>query len=576
MLKKLSIEQFVIIDKLVLDFESALTIVTGETGAGKSILLDAMGLVLGEPSEVDSIRQGSEQSVIEALFSPPPAHPVWAFLADNNLAKSDNREFQVYRTIVRSGSEDIRVNGKPVDIELLKKLGTYLVEIHGQFANQGLLEPDNQLTLLDLSGGFPPEIFKNVADALHDVRRYTKELEDENTFQARHKRELPKIETLVGRFNKIGMKEGFLEEVKSEYARLITAKETCEAFQSIIALLISGNGVVGSLASANNTLNKHKNLDPEKVQTLAELLNSSLDNARAAVIEMGRLSPEYDIDTAPLYRYRDYLNELEKIAKENKISYEGTFALFSEMDGKLKRIKAGRETIARLQESLIQAKNNYRHHAHILSEKRVEAAKELSAAVTAELAPLKLMKAEFVVTVEENINLPWTERGINLVTFTGRMNPGMPFSPVAQTASGGELARMMLALKVVVQKVQTTPTLVFDEVDTGIGGAAAAAVGERLAQLADSTQVLVITHSPQVGSRGAQHLHVSKKTDGITTTSVVRKLTMDERIDEISRMLAGETLTTESHAAAKKLIDEAVTASQVRQQSAQRANTMNG
>ncbi len=170
---------------------------------------------------------------------------------------------------------------------------------------------------------------------------------------------------------------------------------------------------------------------------------------------------------------------------------------------------------------------------------------------------MKLNKAEFRVKVEEKINMPWTERGINEVTFMGRMNPGMPFSPISETASGGELARMMLALKVVVQRVQTIPTLVFDEVDTGIGGAAAAAVGERLALLADTTQVLVITHSAQVAARGQQHLHVSKKSDAASTTSVVRTLSIQERTDEISRMLAGEEITSESQAAAKRLIDEA-------------------
>ena len=194
------------------------------------------------------------------------------------------------------------------------------------------------------------------------------------------------------------------------------------------------------------------------------------------------------------------------------------------------------------------------------------AGKALSEAITAELPPLKLMKAEFDVLVEEKPDIEWTDRGFNEVTFIARMNPGTPFSPIAKTASGGEMARMVLALKVILQKVQTTPTLIFDEVDTGIGGPAAAAVGERIAQLADNTQVLVITHSPQVASRGHQHLHVSKKTDGMTTTSTVSTLSPEERIDEISRMLAGDTLTAESKAAAKSLIDEALAAAKLRQQ----------
>lgn len=566
MLKKLTIEQFVIIERLDLDFQAGLTILTGETGAGKSILLDAMGLILGEPFNPDSIRQGSSQSVIEAVFAPPAAHPLWAFLTEHGVANAAGQEFRVHRTIKSSGDDIIRVNDQTIELEILEKIGGLLVEIHGQFANQGLLDPANQLTLLDLSGGFPPEVFKNVADALRDVHRYTRELEEEKLFLARHNRELPKIEEIVKRFNGIGMKVGFIEEVQAEYAVLRTAKETSEAFQAILAQLISANGVVTSLSSANNTLARQKNLDREKVGQLTELLSTSLNSARAAVIEMGRLSPEYDIDTKPLHRNEEILRVLQNISRENKIKFEDLTDYFVEMSGKLARIRGGREKMAELDGLLIKAKNAYRHHAQILSEKRMAAGKALSEAITNEFPPLKLMRAEFQVLVEENPNMPWTPLGYNTVVFTARMNPGMPFSPIADTASGGELARMMLGLKVVVQRVQTIPTLVFDEVDTGIGGAAAAAVGERLALLAGTTQVLVITHSPQVASRGSQHLHVSKQTDGITTTSVVRMLSFDERVDEISRMLAGDTITAESHAAAKKLIDEANAAGDRRRQ----------
>lgn len=568
MLKTLSIEQFVIIDKLDLDFQTGLTILTGETGAGKSILLDATGLMLGEPADQGAIRQGSNQSVIKALFAPPSGHPVWKFLEKNNLVTAGQQEFWVHRVIKRSGDDEIRLNDKTLELELLKKTGTFLAEIHGQFANQSLLDPANQLTLLDLSGGFPLEVFTNVSSALADVHRYTKELEEENIFLTSHKRSAPKIEELVNRFEKVGMKPGYIEEVTQEYSVLLTAKETSQAFQNILAQLIAANGVVLSLSSAHNTLTRNKNLDAEKMADLTKFLATALENARASVTEMRRLAPDYDIDTEPLERLGNVLDTLDGIAQESKIAFEDLTTFYVDLSTKLKRLRAGRETLARLEDSLAKAKRSYLHHAHILSELRMEAGKALSAAITAELAPLKLPKAEFVVKVIESPNLPWTDLGLNEVTFTARMNPGQPFSPVAETASGGELARLILALKVVVQKVQTIPTLIFDEVDTGIGGAAAAAVGERLSLLADTTQVLVITHSPQVASRGHQHLYVSKKTDDHTTTSVVNKLTMKERLDEISRMLAGDVITAEALAAAKSLIDEAERATVVRKQNA--------
>lgn len=557
MLKNLKIEQFVIIDKLDLDLEKGLTILTGETGAGKSILLGAMGLILGEESTPDSIRQGAEQSVFDALFSPPAGHPVWKILEKHKLATEADKEFIIHRTMKKQGKDEIKVNGKPLELEILNEIGTYLVEIHGQFANQSLIDPENQLTLLDLSGDFPPEVFSNVENALNDVHRYTQELEDEKLFIVRHRKKAREIEGLVKKFDSVGMKEGFLVEIQEEHDTLVTAKETSEAFQSILGRLIATNGVVGSLGAANNTLATQENLEDEKMEDLAKYLDAALVNARDAVEEMGRLLPEYEIDLGPLERAKEILKLLHGISKDYKVPFDDLFEFYEEVAGKLQRIKNGRAKVTELEKALAEAKSDYLHHADILSDKRMAASKVLSKAITNELPPLKLEKAQFEVIVEKKPNNPWTIRGLDEVTFTARMNPGMPFSPISNTASGGELARMMLGMKVVVQEVQTTPTLVFDEVDTGIGGAAAAAVGERIAHLADTTQVLVITHSPQVASCGDQHLYISKKTDDVTTTSSVRTLSEKERVEEISRMLAGDQITAESEAAAKRLITEA-------------------
>lgn len=569
MLKKLTIEQFVIIDRLELDFKSGLTVLTGETGAGKSILLDAMGQILGDESAPEAIRAGSMESNLSATFAPPANNPVWKFIQDNGLGSSEQGEFIIFRKVRLQGDDEIRVNQYPVDVQTLHRLGTYLVEIHGQFANQSLLDPSNQLKLLDLSGAFPPEILKNVSESLKEVHRYARELQEENDFLASNKRELPKMEDLVRRFDALGVKPGFIEETKAKYDKLLIAKTTSESFQDILAQLIAANGVVMTLSSANNILERSRaNLDADRVEKLSEHLKIALENSRAAVSEMRRLAPEYDIDTGPIYALEEILDSLKQISRETRVEFEGLGTYYTDIAERLARIKNGKQRIGELQDSLIKAKNTYRHHAHILTLKRMEAAEKLSADITAELKPLKLERAEFQVKVEERADLPWTPLGLNVVTFTARMNPGQSFSPVSETASGGELARLILALKVVLQKVQTTTTLVFDEVDVGIGGAAAAAVGERIARLADNTQVLVITHSPQVASRNDQHLHVSKHSDGITTTSNVSTLTAVESIDEISRMLAGDVITAESHAAATSLVNEAKAAAVLRRQQA--------
>lgn len=566
MLKKLKVQQFVIIDTLELDFEPRLTIFTGETGAGKSIILGAMGLILGEPSKAKSIRQGHDQSVFHAVLTPPDTHPVWGVIEKHKLlGAGDKTQYTVDRIMKREGADDIKINGIDTTLEVLNEIGEHMVEIHGQFANQSLLGPANQLHLLDLSGAFAPEIFANVANALDSVIRCKNELEAEKKFLSKYKGpQLGKLETLVRRFEDIGMTEGFLKKFKAEYAVLRTAKETSDAFQIILGRLIASNGIVGSLSAAKKTLEAQKNLDQDRVAELGRYLGLALDNARGAVEEMNTIAPEYEIDTSEIFEYEKKITALKTLAAEAKIGFDDLQGYYEDLAGRLKRAKSGRETLERMNNALIEAKNNYRHHAHILTEKRIVAGEELAKAITAEFTPLMLNKAEFQVVVEEKPDIPWTKLGFNEVTFKARMNPGMPFSPIAETASGGELARMILALKVVLQRVQTTTTLVFDEVDTGIGGAAAAAVGERIAHLADNTQILVITHSPQVASRGDQHLHISKKTDGETTISSVRALSMEERIDEISRMLAGDEITAQSQAAAQSLITEAQTAAKAR------------
>ena len=358
MLKNLSIEQFVIIDKLVLDFQTGLTVLTGETGAGKSILLGALGLMLGESSNAESIRQGSDAATIKAVFAPPSGHPVWSLLKDNGFVSDSTQEFSVKRVIYREKeqTEEITLNDKPIALELLKKIGNALGEIHGQFANQQLQDQNYQLSLLDLSGDFPPEVFENVATALHDVHRYTERLEKEGQFLSRNKHILPRVKKLVGTFKKMGMKEGFPAEAKAEYAKLLTAKETSEAFQSILSQLISSNGGIRMLRSAKLVLDRQENLETEKVQDLSRFLNAALDNANNSVDEVNRLLPQYEIDTKPLRHYGEILDTLDEIIKEAKISFEDLDAYYKDICIKYKRLQTGQETLKKLEGLLHEAK----------------------------------------------------------------------------------------------------------------------------------------------------------------------------------------------------------------------------
>jgi DNA repair protein RecN (Recombination protein N) len=419
-----------------------------------------------------------------------------------------------------------------------------------------------------MAGAFPQEVYDNVENALKAVFDKKKDLDAEKKFLAQNKGPAArKIDKCVKTFEEVGMADGFLEDLMAKHKVLKTAKDTSDAFQEILGRMIASNGIIGALGGCIKTIERQP-LDENKVGKLKNALDEAIKNARVAVEQIGVISPEYEIDLDPLTEMEQKIAKLEGIAEEFEVEFKDLEDFWRDMADKLSRIQNGRENLNKMNDELIQAKNDYRKHAHVLTEKRQEAGEKLAQEITAEFAPLKLEKAQFRVQVEEKPEAPWTKLGFNEVTFLARMNPGQAFSPIAETASGGELARMILALKVVLQRVQTTSTLVFDEVDTGIGGAAAAAVGDRIAILSDKTQVIVITHSPQVASRGTHHYHISKRSDSETTVSKVTVLSMEERVHELSRMLAGGELTDESQAAAKRLIAEADSARASRQSAA--------
>ncbi|MGB9151773.1 MAG: AAA family ATPase [Alphaproteobacteria bacterium] len=562
MLNRITITDFVIFTTLTVNFTDGLTALTGETGAGKSILLDAMGLILGDPPDREAIRQGAEQCVIEAFFTPPKNHPIWGVLAKHEGLSMPPGELKIKRTIGQTDKDEITINDVTVDLPFIKALGMYLIEIHGQGANQSFLAPENQMLLLDLYGAYPPHILTNVADAYEAIQQIAKDLAEERTFFTVAGREKTALERIVTACDKIGMKKGFYQELKVDLANLVTIREIRDLFQSINAQLIAQTGVELTLARIRRMLDSQKD---EALTKMKESIRIALEQSREAIHQMEELAPKYiNVDTTGITGMEKKIETIVALAAQRKVTPEE----FSDTDydfivARLARIRAAPAKIKEFDLKLIKANEVYRQHATILSDERKIAAKKLSDEITSEMAPLKMPNAQAQVEVTVNPN-ERTPRGFNTVIFTARMNPGALFSPIAKTASGGELARVILALKMILQQVQVVSTLIFDEIDVGIGGSAAAAVGGRIARLAETTQILVVTHSPQVASRGTQHLHASKKTDGLTTQTVVSILSQQERIDELSRMLAGEEITGEAVSAAKTLIEEARVSAETR------------
>jgi DNA repair protein RecN (Recombination protein N) len=562
MLKKLNISQFVIIDEVNLDFKNGLTTLTGETGAGKSIMLDALGLILGDAGDAEMVRLGADQATIEAHLEMQNEHPTWAILKKHGL-DIPPPVFRMRRVLTRDGLNESYINDQSVPLEVMQELGAVMIEIHGQFANTNITNPIYQRDMLDSFGGYK-DLLKNTASAWGTMRALEKALEEEKKFMANAAAERVELTALVAEMKLLKAKPGEYEQMEADQKELTRQKLVGETLQSVQAQMVAGSGAERSLSGASRIIEKQKSLDTEVLEPLADKVNKALEYAREATSELFNLMPRYEVDMERLHAIEDRIEKFKKLAAKKNAEPRTLPDLFTTLDARLKRILQAQEMIKELEDKVMSARGDYLKNSQALSEVRSKAAVDLSIAITNEFKPLKLGSAEFLVEVSELPSNEWGPTGINEVVYTARTNLGMPFSTIAKTASGGELARMILALKVILQSVQVTTTLIFDEVDTGIGGSAAAAVGERIAKLADNTQVLVITHSPQVASRGDQHLNVSKTSDGQKTITHVQTLSMEEREDEIARMLAGDTITPEAKANAVSLISEASEAAKIR------------
>ncbi|MGE4528067.1 MAG: DNA repair protein RecN [Rhodospirillaceae bacterium] len=549
MLVSLSIRDVVLIERLDLHFEAGLSVLTGETGAGKSILLDALGLALGARGDAGMIRAGAERLAVSAAFAPPAAHPAWAMLAEQGLDAPTNEPLVLRRALSRDGRGKAFINDQPVGVALLRGLGDLLVEVHGQFETQGLLNPATHRALLD-AFGVSPDLLASAA-AAHAAWGETKRAKAEAS----------------GRLAKAKAEEEFLRHACDEMAALAPVPGEEEALAERRRVLQHGGKLIEAIEAAQAELSRAETPLSAAARALERARDVAGEAMFAAVLEgierarieadeaLAQLAPlaaDIDLDPAQADAIEERLFALRALARKHGVAVDALPALAAEMAARLQTLDDGASVLAKLARAEAQAHQAYAEAARALSQARIAAAKALDAQVAAELPPLKLDKARFVTEVAADAANA-AAHGIDAVRFLISTNPGTPPGPLAKIASGGELARFMLALKVVLAHADPVPTLVFDEVDAGIGGATAAAVGERLARLAREAQVLVVTHSPQVAAQGAQHLKVKKDgADAVATT--VEPLSDAARLEEIARMLAGATLTEEARQAAAALL----------------------
>lgn len=546
MLSSLTIKNVVLIDHLVIDFKSGLCALTGETGAGKSILLDSLGLALGVRAESGLVRSGEEQASVTAAFQISPSHDANKILEDADIEIEDDM-LLLRRVVSTSGKSRAFINDQPVSVSLLKSVGDILVEIHGQFETQGLLNPQTHRAMLDAYAGFDHplkaiwEDWKTQEDELGRLRRLSERSHAEENFLRASLEDLDALNPQIGE-----------EETLSALRERLKYKEqVSEALMRADELLNAENDPVrGAWSALERIANRASDvLDPaiDALGRASAEMQEAATIVRNALIDLqeGTENPE-EID--------ERLFGLRAQARKFNCAVDDLPQRREDLARELDLIAHADEAITAQSQKAAQAKASYITAAKDLSAKRKDVAQKLNRLVQAELAPLKLEKAKFITDIESLDEVDWSEHGIDRVRFLVSTNPGMPPGPIHKIASGGEMSRFMLALKVVIAQEGSTHSFIFDEVDTGIGGSTADAVGERLARLAASKQVLVVTHAPQVAARANYHWIVEKNGEAPVKTTITPLTTRAARCEEIARMLSGAQITKEARAAADKLL----------------------
>ncbi|MBV9758568.1 MAG: DNA repair protein RecN [Alphaproteobacteria bacterium] len=561
MLTRLAIRDVVLIERLDLAFGPGLTVLTGETGAGKSILLDSLGLALGARAEAALVRAGAAQAAVTAGFAPPAGHPVGALLEEHGLPAED--ELVLRRVVLKDGRSRAFVNDQPVGVALLKRLGALLVEVQGQHEQIGLLDPATHAGLLD-AFGVAPALREAAAAAWQDWRAAAAAAEAARTAAAAAERDRDWLSFAVEELTALAPQPDEEDRLAAERLSLQRGERRAEAVATALAELVPrdrrGAGPAAALRAAARALQRLAPAgqpQPDPAAGAAAALERAEEAIAEAERELVRLAHEAEADPRRLEAAEGRLFALRAAARKHNVAVAELPALFGALRARLAALDTGAAELAELERAAQTARAAYLAAAAQVSAARREAAARLGRAIARELPPLKLEKARFVADVAELPETGWGPQGCDAVRFLIATNPGQEPAPLARVASGGELSRLMLALKVVLARGSPAPTLVFDEVDSDVGGATAAAVGKRLARVAERLQVLVVTHSPQVAARGGAHLRVMKAAARGRAATRVDALDAPARREEIARMLAGERVTEAARAAADSLLGTA-------------------
>lgn len=556
MLAQLSIRDIVLIERLDLAFEPGLSVLTGETGAGKSILLDSLSLALGGRGDGSLVRHGLERGQVTAVFDVPHGHAARALLRDNGI--DDDGDLIFRRQQSADGRTKAFVNDQPVSVQLMRQAGQRLVEIHGQHDDRALVDTDAHRLLLDAFGGLG-EAAADVGTLYHQWKEAERTLRRHREKVEAAAREADYLRSSVEELEILSPQDGEEDALAETRARMMKAERIAGDINEASEFLNGNASPVPLIAALVRRLERKSHEAPGLLEETVELLDQALNQLSDAqmAVEVALRKTEYD--PKELERTEERLFALRAAARKYSVPVTGLPALAAKMIADLADLDAGEEKLVRLQGRLAETRAAFDQAARALSDKRHHAAEALAAAVMAELPALKLERARFTVEITTDPE-GGAEEGIDTVEFHVQTNPGTRPGPIMKVASGGELSRFLLALKVALADRGSAPTLVFDEIDTGVGGAVADAIGQRLKRLSSTVQVLSVTHAPQVAARAATHLLISKGPVEGSETVATRVARMDDgaRTEEIARMLAGASVTDEARAAAARLLSGGV------------------
>ena len=547
MLKHLTIRDMLIIDRLELEFSSGLNVLTGETGAGKSILLDSLGFVLGWRGRAELVRRGAEQGEVSASFELGAHHPALQPLQEAGLA--DGQDVILRRVNSKDGRKTAWINDRRVSGDLLRLISAHLLELHGQHDDRGLLDAKGHRGLLDQFAGHV-ELLETTRLAWRELAQAKADLQAELEALSTLKEEEEFLRHAVGELHELRPLVGEEAELDSK-RRIMQASERLKVDIAKALQALGREAAEGMLSDALRWLEDASEEIDGKLDGAIEALSSSLSRLYDASSEIEKCLDDLEFNPQELESTEERLFAIRALARKHHVLPDDLLDLSESLSRKLDALDAGEGMVSEKRKRLLKAQERYNAAAEKLSDSRKVATKALDQAMEQELSPLKMDRAVFKTEISKT---EAGSQGWDMVQFLVSTNPGTPAGPLAKIASGGELSRFLLALKVCLRTSEDTRTVIFDEIDRGVGGATADAVGRRLSALAENAQVLVVTHSPQVAAFASRHFKVYKTQSDHETLSQVEDLDPASRIGEIARMISGDTITSEARAAAEALI----------------------